>query len=29
MIIRHNTWHAGQIRLLRMLWQHNDLPPIN
>ncbi len=24
MVIRHNAWHAGQIRLLRRLWQHNE-----
>ena len=24
MIIRHNTWHASQIRLLRRLWQNNE-----
>jgi uncharacterized damage-inducible protein DinB len=29
MVIRHNTWHAGQIRLLRRLWQHNELSLIN
>jgi len=29
MVIRHNTWHAGQIRLLRRLWQHNELSPID
>ena len=24
MIIRHNAWHADQIRLLRRLWQNNE-----
>jgi hypothetical protein len=24
MVIRHNAWHAGQIRLLRRLWQFSE-----
>jgi len=27
MVIRHNAWHAGQIRLLRRLWLRNADSP--